>query len=135
MVTYVAPHPNSSAVLARLWPLNRDALLRGLAALYQKDAASIARVLDVCQVGAEWRVRTAGAVVLHACGCCLRLLPAAAAAAAACCPRCLLLAPRSSRSGRRAVLCLARRVPACPRTPLSTPHPAAARPACRSSRA
>lgn len=53
VVTYAAPHPNSSVVLARLWPLSRDALLRGLVALYQKDAASIARVLDVCQVGAR----------------------------------------------------------------------------------
>ena len=52
VVTYVASHPNSALVLQRLWPLNRDLLLRALAALYQKDASNIARVLDVCQVGA-----------------------------------------------------------------------------------
>ncbi|KAL4458253.1 hypothetical protein ABPG75_013118 [Micractinium tetrahymenae] len=48
-VTYVASHPNSGVVLQRLWPLNRDLLLRAMAALYQKDASNIARVLDVCQ--------------------------------------------------------------------------------------
>lgn len=51
VVTYVASHPNSSVVLARLWPLNRDLLLRAVVALWQKDASNIARVLDVCQVG------------------------------------------------------------------------------------
>ncbi len=51
-VTYVASHPNSGVVLQRLWPLNRDLLLRAMTALYQKDASNIARVLDACQVGA-----------------------------------------------------------------------------------
>lgn len=49
VVTYVASHPNSGVVLARLWPLNRDALLRAMVALWQKDASNVARVLDVCQ--------------------------------------------------------------------------------------
>jgi hypothetical protein len=52
VVTYVASHPNSGPVLARLWPLNRDALLRGMVSLYRKDGSNVARVLDVCQVGA-----------------------------------------------------------------------------------
>lgn len=51
VVTYIASHPNSSVVLQRLWPLNRDAVLRGMVALYQKDGTNISRVLDVCQVG------------------------------------------------------------------------------------
>lgn len=51
-VTYVASHPNSGVVLQRLWPLNRDLLLRAMTALYQKDASNIARVLDVCQASA-----------------------------------------------------------------------------------
>ncbi len=52
VVTYVASHPNSAVVLAHLWPLNRDLLLRAMVALWQKDASNVARVLDVCQVGA-----------------------------------------------------------------------------------
>jgi CCR4-NOT transcription complex subunit 1 len=52
VVTYAASHPNSSVVLQRLWPLNRDAVLRALVALYQKDVSNVARVLDICQVGA-----------------------------------------------------------------------------------
>ena len=50
VVTYVASHPNSAVVLARLWPLNRDVLLRAMVALYHKDTSNVARVLDVCQV-------------------------------------------------------------------------------------
>lgn len=50
-VTYVASHPNSGVVQARLWPLNRDLVLRAMVALYQKDATNISRVLDVSQVG------------------------------------------------------------------------------------
>ncbi|EFN54436.1 hypothetical protein CHLNCDRAFT_135829, partial [Chlorella variabilis] len=46
VVTYVASHPNSAAVLQRLWPLNRDAVLRAAVALYHKDASNVARVLD-----------------------------------------------------------------------------------------
>lgn len=49
VVTYVASHPNSGVVLQRLFPLNRDLLLRAMTSLYQKDASNIARVLDVCQ--------------------------------------------------------------------------------------
>ena len=64
VVTYVASHPNSGVVLARLWPLNRGAVLRAMAALYQKDASNVARVLDVCQVGGGragcCRLRAAG---------------------------------------------------------------------------
>lgn len=55
VVTYVASHPNSSVVLARLWAVNRDAVLRAVVALYQQDTSNVARVLDVCQVGVgEW---------------------------------------------------------------------------------
>ncbi len=49
-VTYVASHPNSAVVQQRLWPLNRDLVLRAMVALYQKDATNISRVLDVSQV-------------------------------------------------------------------------------------
>ncbi|KAK9824056.1 hypothetical protein WJX72_007392 [[Myrmecia] bisecta] len=49
VVTYVASHPNSSIVLQRLWPLNREQVLRAMVALYEKDPANISRVLDVCQ--------------------------------------------------------------------------------------
>ena len=52
VVTYIASHPNSTVVQQRLWALNRELVLRGMVALYQKDATTIARVLDVSQVGA-----------------------------------------------------------------------------------
>lgn len=68
-VTYVASHPNSGVVLQRLWPLNRDLLLRAMAALYQKDASNIARVLDVCQVRAP-AASPAGATSTNS-SCCL----------------------------------------------------------------
>lgn len=47
--TYIAPHPNSSLVLTRLWPLNKDIVMRAMVVLHSKDASTIARVLDVCQ--------------------------------------------------------------------------------------
>lgn len=102
VVTYVASHPNSSVVLARLWPLNRDVLLRALVSLWQKDASNVARVLDVCQVRAlllhihvvidirgEGRAGCGndGSVVLHYPG-----VPAAAHAAAVLALRCMTAA-------------------------------------------
>ena len=42
--------PGSAAVLPRLWAANREALLRGLVALHERDAGSVVRALDVCQV-------------------------------------------------------------------------------------
>jgi hypothetical protein len=44
--------PSSAAALPRLWAASREALLRGLVALYDRDAGSAVRALDVCQVGA-----------------------------------------------------------------------------------
>ncbi len=50
VVKAIASGPNSPVVLPRLWGTSREALLRGLVALYDKDANNISRVLDVCQV-------------------------------------------------------------------------------------
>ena len=49
VATYVAPHPNSAVVLARLWPLNSEVALRAMVALHAKDRTSVARSLDICQ--------------------------------------------------------------------------------------
>jgi CCR4-NOT transcription complex subunit 1 len=49
VAAYVAPHPNSAAVLARLWALSPSAVVRAMAALHAKDPAAVARALDVCQ--------------------------------------------------------------------------------------
>lgn len=49
VATYVAPHPNSAIVLQHLWPLNPDLVVRAMVAMYAKDAATVARALDVCQ--------------------------------------------------------------------------------------
>ncbi|KAK9916879.1 hypothetical protein WJX75_008268 [Coccomyxa subellipsoidea] len=49
VVKSIASGPNSPLVLPRLWAANREALLRGVVALYEKDANNISRVLDVCQ--------------------------------------------------------------------------------------
>lgn len=49
VATYVAPHPNSSIVLQRLWPLNSDVVLRAMVALHTKDPTTVARSLDICQ--------------------------------------------------------------------------------------
>ena len=51
MLGLAAGGPGSAAVLPRLWAANREALLRGLVALYEKDPANTPRVLEVCQVG------------------------------------------------------------------------------------
>jgi CCR4-NOT transcription complex subunit 1 len=48
-VTYVAPHPNSSLVLNRLWHLNQSVVLRAMVSLYSKDISNISRVMEVCQ--------------------------------------------------------------------------------------
>jgi len=45
---YVASNPNSSAVLHRVWPLNREAVLAAMAVLYSQDPTAMSRVLDVC---------------------------------------------------------------------------------------
>lgn len=55
MVKSIASGPNSPLVLPRLWAANREALLRGVVALYEKDANNISRVLDVCQVHLFWQ--------------------------------------------------------------------------------
>lgn len=56
-VTYIASHPNSAVVQQRLWPLNRELVLRAMVALYAKDATNISRVLDVAQVISLCRLR------------------------------------------------------------------------------
>lgn len=47
---YVAGHENSGIVLGRLWALDPDTLMRGMCMLYERDATSINRILDVAQV-------------------------------------------------------------------------------------
>jgi hypothetical protein len=49
VVKYIASQPNSGVVLPRLWAASKEAILRGLVALYEKDPNNIGRVLDVCQ--------------------------------------------------------------------------------------
>jgi CCR4-NOT transcription complex subunit 1 len=49
LLSYVTSHPNSPVVLPRLWPLNPDALLKALVALYNKDPTNISRALDICR--------------------------------------------------------------------------------------
>ena len=50
----VAGHVNSSVVLGRLWALDPDTLMRGMCMLYERDAASINRILDVAQANLPW---------------------------------------------------------------------------------
>lgn len=45
-----SPGPNASILLPKLWAASHEALLRGLVALYDKDALNMSRILDVCQV-------------------------------------------------------------------------------------
>lgn len=47
--SYLQANPNSSVVLKRIWPLNRDMVLRCMTSLQKKDPTSVARLLDVCQ--------------------------------------------------------------------------------------
>lgn len=53
MVKYIASQLNSGVVLPRLWVANKEAILRGLVALYEKDPNNIGRVLDVCQASSS----------------------------------------------------------------------------------
>ena len=46
---YVSPHPNSSAVLSRLWHINPDIIMKAMTELHNKDPTSVARSMDVCQ--------------------------------------------------------------------------------------
>ena len=47
--SYLQTNVNSSVVLKRIWPLNRDMILRCMTTLQKKDPTSVARLLDVCQ--------------------------------------------------------------------------------------
>ena len=47
--SYLQTNPNSTVLLRRIWPLNRDMVLRCMIALQRKDPTSVARLLDVCQ--------------------------------------------------------------------------------------
>ena len=48
-ITFVGAHPNSALVLQRVWPHNREIIMRAMLALYQQEDANIARVLEVCE--------------------------------------------------------------------------------------
>lgn len=47
--SYLQTNSNSNIVLKRIWPLNRDMVLRCMTTLQRKDPTSVARLLDVCQ--------------------------------------------------------------------------------------
>ena len=53
VVTYVASHPNSPAVLPRLWRLSPPLVLTAMVNLYNTDSTTISRCLDICQVGIQ----------------------------------------------------------------------------------
>ena len=46
---YLAIHPNSSIVLHRVWPLQRDAILKCMVEVHGKDNSQVSRMLDICQ--------------------------------------------------------------------------------------
>ena len=72
----------------------REALLRGVVALYEKDANNISRVLDVCQVRLFWQSKghrlLVQSIVLDVCQACLFK----AISAADCLHRAQLSSPR-----------------------------------------
>lgn len=49
VTSFVAIHPNSAAVLSRVWPHNQDVVVRAMLALYKQEDTSISRILDVCE--------------------------------------------------------------------------------------
>ena len=42
-------HPNSSIVLGRVWPENKDIIIQSMLAMYKEHESSIYRILDVCE--------------------------------------------------------------------------------------
>lgn len=45
---FVNFHRNSSAVLRRVWPENKDILIQSMLAMYKENENSMSRILDVC---------------------------------------------------------------------------------------
>ena len=49
VVTYVAGHPNSGILLPQLWRLSAPVVLAAMISLYNTDATTISRTLEICQ--------------------------------------------------------------------------------------
>ena len=49
VMSYISVHPNSPLVLNRVWPQNKEVVMRAMVALYKQDDTTVSRILDVCE--------------------------------------------------------------------------------------